>query len=164
MDVKPVSRKQEILTILAVLFVIAAVTGAVVLSSKKKAANLATTAITTPADTTATTTTPTATASPAASYKDGSYTATANYDSPGGTEQLTISLTLQNDIITATSARSGSTSDDSQEYQDQFIAVYKQLVVGKAVTSVHLSRVAGSSLTSQGFNAALAQIEKQAQA
>jgi len=98
------------------------------------------------------------------SYKDGSYTATGSYDSPGGTESITVSVTLQSDVITASSAQPGARDDEAKEFQDEFIANYKPLVVGKDITSVRLSNVAGSSLTSQGFNAALSRIKSQAKA
>ncbi|MHD0330680.1 hypothetical protein ACY18M_17150, partial [Proteus mirabilis] len=53
---------------------------------------------------------------------------------------------------------------ESREYQAKFASGFKTLVVGKKIDEVSLSRVAGSSLTSGGFNAALADIESQAKA
>jgi uncharacterized protein with FMN-binding domain len=100
--------------------------------------------------------------SAAATYKDGSYNASGSYNSPGGLEGLKVSVTLQNDVITATSAQPGANDPDAQQFQDDFIANYKQFVVGKDINTVQLSNVAGSSLTSQGFNDALDRIKSQA--
>ena len=97
-------------------------------------------------------------------YKDGTYTATGSYMSPGGQDQITITLTLANDIITDTSAVSGANDGTSNRYQNRFISGYKQYVVGKNIASVNLTRVSGSSLTSKGFSDALKQIETQAKA
>jgi hypothetical protein len=69
---------------------------------------------------------------------------------------------LQNGVITGTSATGGANDPEASQYQSQFISGYKSLVVGKSIDSVSLSRVSGSSLTSQGFNNALQQIKNQA--
>lgn len=97
-------------------------------------------------------------------FKDGSYEAKGSYRSPGGTESITVKVTLKDGIITDTSAISGATSSTSSGYQEQFIENYKQKVVGKKVDQVSLSKVSGSSLTSQGFNDALAEIRSEAKA
>ncbi|HEY4160688.1 MAG TPA: hypothetical protein VGM08_01370 [Candidatus Saccharimonadales bacterium] len=99
-----------------------------------------------------------------ASFKDGSYTATGSYESPGGNQRITVQVTLKSGVITDTSATSGAQDPESQEYQGMFIGGYKSQVVGKDIADVHLSRVSGSSLTSQGFNDAISQIENQAKA
>lgn len=105
-----------------------------------------------------------ATSTANSSYKDGTYSATGSYDSPGGTESITISATLTNGNITNTSAQSGANDSDARQFQSDFIASYKPLVVGKSINSVKLSRVSGSSLTSQGFNEAINKIKNQAKA
>jgi len=162
------SRKREIITALAVLIVIVVIVGAVTVTNRKKAAHVAlmpktdTSTSDTPPDTQ--TPAPSTDTTTAGAYTDGSYTATGSYDSPGGNEKITVHITLAGDIITATSASSGAGDPEAREYQDMFISGYKQLVVGKNIASVRLSRVSGSSLTSQGFNNALAQIKQQAKA
>lgn len=99
------------------------------------------------------------------SYKNGMYTAEGGYQSPGGTESITVSLTIKNDaVIDATVAPNIATDNDAQEFQSEFIDGYKTLVVGKNINDIHLSRVSGSSLTSNGFNNALEQIKSQAKA
>lgn len=153
----------KIIATLAVLVVtVVIVFGAKALSDKKPAAAMTTAASNQAQKTTANTTTPTA--SITTTYKDGTYTATGSYDSPGGTEKITVHITLANGSITDTSAQSGANDPTAQEFQDDFISGYKALIVGKDITSVHLSHVSGSSLTSQGFNRALDQIKSQAKA
>jgi uncharacterized protein with FMN-binding domain len=97
-------------------------------------------------------------------YKDGTYTATGSYMSPGGYDQIAITLTLKNDIITGASAVSHAGDNTSQRYQDKFIGGFQQYVVGQNIASLHLSKVSGASLTPIGFNDALAQIKTKAKA
>jgi uncharacterized protein with FMN-binding domain len=97
-------------------------------------------------------------------YKDGTYNATGHYDSPGGTEAVKVSLTINNDTVSAANVQSGANDPTALSYQTIFISGYKSFVVGKKINTIKLSNVSGSSLTSQGFNDALKQIENQAQA
>jgi uncharacterized protein with FMN-binding domain len=96
------------------------------------------------------------------SYKDGTYNATGTYTSPGGSQAIEVSVTVASGTVTATSAVEKASDSESQEFQADFISGYKSLVVGKSLNSISLSRVSGSSLTSQGFNNALEQIKDQA--
>ena len=73
-------------------------------------------------------------------------------------------MTLKNGVITDTSATKGATDPEAEEYQNRFIKNYKNLVVGKSISNLSLSRVSGSSLTSIGFNDAIDQIKSQAKA
>ena len=50
----------------------------------------------------------------------------------------------------------------SVKFQNSFIGGYKQYVTGKDINTVHLTKVAMSSLTPNGFNSALQSIEDQA--
>lgn len=97
-------------------------------------------------------------------YKDGTYSATGSYASPGGRESIELTVTLKNGVITDTSLVADATDGDAKEYQADFKSAYKDMVVGKDITTVSLSRVAGSSLTSNGFNDALDQIKTDAKA
>jgi len=94
--------------------------------------------------------------------RDGSYSADASYATPGGNESIGVTLTLKNGIIDNVILKQQPTGGETAEYQSRFASGYKQLVVGKKVNAVHLSRVAGSSLTSNGFNNALEQIQQNA--
>jgi uncharacterized protein with FMN-binding domain len=110
----------------------------------------------------------TGTASPspgaqASGYKDGTYAATDSYVSPGGTEHIDVTLTIQNGTVTASKVHQDANNHDSAQYQSFFAGDYKSEVIGKKLNDIQLSRVSGSSLTSEGFNAALEQIKSQAQ-
>ena len=156
MDPASHNKNREIVAALAVFIVIVAIVAATSVANKPQNSS---------GDIVKTSTTDNQPAVPSnATYKDGQYTASASYEAPGETESITISVTLTANIITGTSAKSGSNSPVSSLYQQQFIAGYKQQIVGKNINSVKLSRISGSSLTSQGFNEALTQIKKQAQA
>ena len=98
------------------------------------------------------------------SYTNGEYTATGKYSTPGGSEDITVTLTLADDIITDVSADGSATSGNSSVYQSQFLDGYKELVIGKDIDEVSLSRVSGSSLTSNGFNEAVEAIRADAAA
>ena len=107
--------------------------------------------------------TQTPTANNDSAFADGSYTATGNYSTPGGGESITITATLTGGVVTNITAEGSATRGDSAQYQAKFLSGYKTLVVGKEVESVSLSRVSGSSLTSNGFNRALETIKNDAQ-
>lgn len=98
---------------------------------------------------------------PNATYVDGEYRAVGTYVSPGGLQTINLTVTLKDNVIIDTSLRSDA-SGEAKIYVDQFIAGYEAEVIGKPVNEVDLSRVAGSSLTSTGFNEALNEIRDQA--
>ena len=100
----------------------------------------------------------------AATYKDGTYTQKGRYVSPGGAESVDVTVTIANDIITAATVKGNASRGESKGYQAEFIDGFKSKVVGKDIDEVSLSRVAGSSLTSNGFNTALKLIKADAQA
>ena len=97
-------------------------------------------------------------------YKDGTYSATGSYMSPGGEDQLAVTVSITNDIVTDVSVTPQAGDRTSARYQDFFISGYKQYVVGKNIGSIYLTKVSRSSLTPVGFNDALAQIKAQAKA
>ncbi|HLZ14986.1 MAG TPA: hypothetical protein VKQ34_03255 [Candidatus Saccharimonadales bacterium] len=165
-------QKKVIATLTVLVVTVVIVLGAKALVRRSAAVSANTPQVTThtavsppatvPSDTPVAPTAPAAT--PAGTYKDGTYSATGTYDSPGGTENIKVSVTLQNDVITATSAQNRANDPDGREFEDAFIMEYKQFVVGKDISSLQLDNVAGSSLTTQGFNDALDQIKAQAKA
>lgn len=107
---------------------------------------------------------PTTSAAAASTYKDGTYTATGSYQSPGGTESVTITLTIADDTITDASGEGAATRPPSSQYQGEFLDNFAGQIVGKNIDEVSLSKVAGSSLTSGGFNQALQTIKTDARA
>jgi len=100
----------------------------------------------------------------AVKYKDGTYTETGSYDTPGGTQSITVTAVLTSGTISSVSATGNADGGESEEYQSQFLSGYKSHVLGKSIDSVSLSRVSGSSLTSRGFNSALTKIKADASA
>jgi uncharacterized protein with FMN-binding domain len=147
------SNRKIITAVIILVAIVLVVVGAKLLASKKDAPSPAATS-----SSPATTNTNSST-----TFKDGTFTATGNYSSPGGNEAIKVSITLKDDAVTDSSVTPSITTDDqAQEYQNDFIGAYKKLVVGKKLDTIHLSRVSGSSLTSQGFNDALNQIANQA--
>lgn len=111
------------------------------------------------AQTTSVEASPTATAS---EYKDGTYTVMGNYTSPGGEEQIEVTVTLAGDQITAAEVTPQATLPMSQKFQGLFKDNFKQFVMGKNIDEVHLDAVSGSSLTPKGFNDALEKVKMEA--
>ena len=95
-------------------------------------------------------------------YKDGSYTAQGSYATPESVESVTVTVTLSADVITAVEVTGNPQKAESQDYQSKFIGGISDAVVGKKIDEISVSRVAGSSLTSGGFNEAIAQIKTEA--
>jgi uncharacterized protein with FMN-binding domain len=95
-------------------------------------------------------------------YKDGTYSATGNYISPGGAETISVTLTLKDGIVTAAEVVPQATRPISVTLQNDFAANYKVQVIGKNIEGLQLGKISGSSLTPKGFNNALEQIRTQA--
>ncbi len=98
----------------------------------------------------------------AVSYKDGTYSANGSYRTHAGPEQVQVTLTLKNNIVTDSQFSATPNAQMSARYQGMFAANYKPMVVGKNINDIHLGKVSGSSLTPIGFNDALAKIKAQA--
>jgi uncharacterized protein with FMN-binding domain len=97
-----------------------------------------------------------------ASYADGTYTAQGTYATPETVETISVTVTLQDDTITAVEVVGDPQKSESEEYQGEFIGGIAAEVVGKDIDQLSVSRVAGSSLTSGGFNSAIEEIKQQA--
>ncbi|MEO5645893.1 MAG: calcium-binding protein [Candidatus Paceibacterota bacterium] len=98
------------------------------------------------------------------SYKDGTYTAVGSYNSPGGKDQISVTVQLRNDIVTSASITPMPGDPTSAKYQNMFASGYQAYVIGKNIDAVHLNAVSGSSLTGIGFNDAITKIKAQAKA
>jgi uncharacterized protein with FMN-binding domain len=98
-----------------------------------------------------------------ATYKDGRYTAPGTYSSPGGTEHISVTLTLAKNIITAIKVVTVKADPTAAGYEQLFEGGISAVTVGKNINTLKIGVVAGSSLTSQGFNQALATIKADAQ-
>ena len=97
-------------------------------------------------------------------YKDGTYTAVGSYVSPGGPDQISVTLTISKDIVTDASVTPMPGDNTSAKYQGIFADNYKTYVVGQDISTLNLTKVSRSSLTPKGFDDALAKIKTQAQA
>ncbi|SIT70998.1 FMN-binding protein [Microbacterium sp. RU33B] len=97
-------------------------------------------------------------------YTDGTYTAEGSYATPESVEEISVTVTLEDDVITAVEVTGNPTKRESEQYQGQFIGGIEEVVVGQDIDDISVSRVAGSSLTSGGFNEAIEAIKAEAAA
>jgi hypothetical protein len=73
-----------------------------------------------------------------------------------------MSVTLVDDIITDVEVTPHATNPTSLDLQRRFAAAIPAVVVGKRIDEVNVDRLAGSSGTPDGFNAAIQRIKEQA--
>ncbi|AEM84060.1 hypothetical protein [Streptomyces violaceusniger] len=95
-----------------------------------------------------------------ARYEDGRYKADGQYG--GQPSSIGVSVTLDDGAITAVTVTPHATNATSRDYQERFADAVPKLVVGKRIDEVNLDRVAGSSGTPDGFNAAIERIKDEA--
>lgn len=100
----------------------------------------------------------------AGAYADGTYTAEGSYATPESVEKVTVTVTLDDDVVTAVTVTGDPQKRESEQYQGQFIGGIADVVVGQRIDELQVSRVAGSSLTSGGFNEAIEAIKSDAAA
>lgn len=98
-----------------------------------------------------------------AAYKDGTYSADGNYVSPNGTETVGVKLTLAGGAVSDVTITPHPSNPNTKKFQGEFAGGIKSQIVGKKLDEIKVSKVAGSSLTSGGFNQAVAKIKSQAQ-
>ncbi|MGW8481612.1 FMN-binding protein [Microbacterium sp. NPDC055903] len=97
-------------------------------------------------------------------YTDGTYTADGQYQTPETIESISVTLTLEDGVVTDVEVSGDPQARETEQYQGEFIAGIEAEVVGVAIDDLDVSRVGGSSLTSSGFNAAVEDIKEQAAA
>lgn len=97
-------------------------------------------------------------------YTDGTYTAEGSYQTPETLETVSVTLALEDGVVTEVEVTGDPQAPESQQYQGQFIGGIEQEVVGVSIDELNVDRVAGSSLTSGGFNSAVEAIKEQAAA
>ncbi|MFD5226802.1 FMN-binding protein [Microbacterium sp. NPDC058342] len=100
--------------------------------------------------------------STAAPYADGEYTAEGSYQTPETVETISVTLTLEDDIVTDVEVTGDPIARETENYQGQFIDGIADVVVGKKLDELDVDRVAGSSLTSGGFDKAVEAIKSAA--
>lgn len=106
---------------------------------------------------------PEPTPDPVTIYTDGSYFQISSYQSPAGSESITIQLQLKDDRVTGLSVGPQATHDVSKGFQQLFTEGIGSLVVGKSLDEIgQVGAVNGSSLTPSAFNIALNVIKSEA--
>jgi uncharacterized protein with FMN-binding domain len=96
-------------------------------------------------------------------YQDGTYSADGTYVSPNGTETVGVELTLASGTVTAVNITQHPSNPNTRKFQGEFAGGIASQVVGKSIDELNVSKVAGSSLTSGGFNQAVEKIKSEAQ-
>jgi len=97
-------------------------------------------------------------------YTDGTYTESADYQAPSGTETVDVTITLVDDVITAVDVTGHASDPQAKVHQGEFASGIAAVVVGKSIDEIQVDKVGGSSLTSGGFNAAVELIKADAAA
>lgn len=97
-------------------------------------------------------------------YADGTYTADGSYQTPETVEKISVTLTLADGVVTDVEVTGDPQARETEQYQGAFIDGIAAEVEGKSIDELNVSRVAGSSLTSGGFNDAVESIKEQAAA
>lgn len=97
-------------------------------------------------------------------YKDGTYTEQGTYSSPGGKEVISVELTIAKDAVSDVTVKTVTADPTATQYEAKFISGIHAAVVGKKIDDLNVTKVAGSSLTSQGFDDALSKIKTDAAA
>lgn len=100
----------------------------------------------------------------AATYKDGDYDAEGTYSNPSGESKVEVEITLADNKISEITVTPMAQNATSKQFQEKFAGGISGEVVGKSLDELDVSKVAGSSLTSLGFNAAIDDIKADAQA
>ncbi len=97
------------------------------------------------------------------SYQDGTYSADGNYVSPNGNETVGVELTLAGGAVTDVKITEHPSNPNTRKFQGEFAGGIQSQIVGKSMDEIKVSKVAGSSLTSGGFNQAVEKIKSEAQ-
>ena len=100
----------------------------------------------------------------AGAYADGDYSAEGSYSNPGGQSTVKVDLTINDGTISDVTVTPEAENGTSKQYQEKFAGGVADEVVGKSLDDIKVSKVAGSSLTSEGFNQAIEQIKTDATA
>ncbi|HJV98187.1 MAG TPA: FMN-binding protein [Arthrobacter sp.] len=101
-------------------------------------------------------------ASSGSTYQDGTFSADGNYVSPNGTETVGVELTLASGTVTAVNITQHPSNPNTRKFQGEFASGIAAQIVGKSIDELNVSKVAGSSLTSGGFNQAVEKIKAEA--
>jgi hypothetical protein len=94
---------------------------------------------------------------------DGEYSKAVKYTYPKdevkGTENLQVSISVENEIITKASIKGESTNDITKSYVKKVNDELPNLAIGKKITEIKIPKqIAGSSLTTAAFEKAINEI------
>jgi uncharacterized protein with FMN-binding domain len=95
-------------------------------------------------------------------YADGTYTESGSYQAPSGTEEIEVTVTLVDNVITEVSVEGKARDPQAKQHQGEFIEGIAAEVVGKSIDELDVDKVGGSSLTSKGFTKAINAIKADA--
>ncbi len=95
-------------------------------------------------------------------YTDGTYSASSSYYVPHGTNSISATVTIKNNIITAVSTSDQYSDRESGMYIDSFKSYLDSSANGQSLDSYSPSRIGGASLTTQAFTDVLDQIRTDA--
>ncbi|AWB94227.1 hypothetical protein C3E78_16470 [Aeromicrobium chenweiae] len=95
-------------------------------------------------------------------FADGDYSAEGSYSNPGGQSTVKVDLTLADGKVSDVTVTPEAENSTSKQYQTKFAGGIAKEVVGKSLDELKVSKVSGSSLTSQGFNQAIDAIKDEA--
>ena len=95
---------------------------------------------------------------------DGTYDAEGSYSTPGGQESIRVELTVADGVVTDVTVTPEATGGNAARFQEEFASGIADVVVGKDLAGLSVDKVSGSSLTGDGFNAALDEIRADAAA
>lgn len=98
------------------------------------------------------------------SYKDGTYTGTASYMVPHGSNAISVTLTVKDGAIVSASAQHNYNDGESSRYVNSFDASLSSSVDGESLADISLHRIGGASLTTEAFSEVLDTIRSQASA
>jgi hypothetical protein len=162
---QPSNNKARIITacvIIAAVAIIYFVTTGRAKTGDAASSQTSDTAITTPSQSSTDNSSSTSASSSSPSYKDGTYSAAGSYRTPETLENINVTLTVKDGVVTDSSVQQTPQDRESVQYQADFKNNYKNFVIGKKLSDINLSRVSGSSLTSSGFNTAVDKIKSEA--
>ena len=94
-------------------------------------------------------------------YRNGTYSTQVSFQTPDGTYQISVNLTIANDKITVSTVSFGP-KGARDGYSKRFSNSYQSVIIGQDLGSASLTRVGGASLTTRAFNNAIISIRRQA--
>ena len=93
-------------------------------------------------------------------YSDGEYEAEGIY---GGSKSIIVKVQIDNDHLKNVEVTPNTlTIRRSLSLQKKFAEAVPEVVIGRSIDEIHLDKLAGSSLTTKGFNDALDKIKAEA--